>query len=587
MTGTAPGTAPRTGRRLFADLLRSRPAPLLGAAALATAAAALELAPYWLVYRIAQAATAPHPSATEMMALAALILGAAVARIVLFGAANILSHRLAYAAQKDLRVALIRALGRRPLGALEGRTGDLKKTLVDDVSGLEHLIAHTLPDAVAGLAAPLLAIALLLAVDWRMALASLALLPVAALAQRRAFSGMETVMAEWHAADAAANAALLSYVRGIATLRAFNRVASSLTALRQSVHALAALADRVTRRTAIPYALFFVALSTNLLVVLPLGLVLRATGTLDAATLVLFALLGAGLTAPLLRVMTAFGMMERQMQGAGRIAALLDAPAPPAPTTGRTPAGTAVELDAVSFAYGDGAPALHDVSFAAPAGGVTALVGPSGAGKSTLIRLVGRFADPASGAVRIGGVDLREMAPERLRDRVAIVFQDPYFFHGTIRENLAIASPGASVAAIDAVVAAVGLDDLAGRLPAGLDTPVADRAARLSGGERQRLAIARALLKDAPLLLLDEATAFADPESEERVQQAVARLTAGRTVLVIAHRLATVRDADRIVVLDRGRVDGVGRHDDLLAASPVYRRLWEMQERGRGWRLRV
>jgi len=581
---------PRAGRRLFADLLRSQPRLLLSAAALATLAAVAELAPYVLVYRMAGAVTAPDPDTGHLVWLAVLILAAAILRLLLFGGANILSHRMAFRIQKDLRIALVRALERQPLGQLEGRAGDLKKTLIDDVGGLEHLIAHTQPDAVAGLVLPLLVAVLLLAVDWRMALASLALLPVALAAQTRAFRGLEAIHARWHAADTAANASLLAYIRGIATLKAHNRVARSLGTLRTAVHALAGLADSITRRTAIPYALFFVTLSTNLLVVLPVGVVLHIAGILDVAAFVLFVVLGAGLTAPLLRVMFAFGALERQMQGAARVAALLDTPAlgsrQPASTPG-TQVGTDIGFEHVSFGYGDRSDVLHDVSFAIPAGSIAALVGPSGAGKSTLVRLVARFWDARDGAVRIGGIDVRDMAPESLRDQVAVVFQDPFFFNGTLRENLAIAARDATTATLMQATEAAGLAGLIAQLPQGLDTPIGDRGARLSGGERQRLAIARALLKNAPILLLDEATAFADPESERAVQQAIGRLTVGRTVLVVAHRLATVMQADTIAVLADGRLDGVGRHDVLLRDSPVYRRLWDAQTSSRDWALRT
>ena len=586
MTG-ATAASSRAGRDLLVGRLRSQPKSLLLAASLATAAAAVELLPYWLVYHMAIEVTAAEPRTDRLVLLASLILAATCGRLLLFGAANVVAHRLAFRLQKELRLALVRALERRPLGALEGRAGDLKKTLVDDVGGLEGLIAHTLPDAVAGLAVPLFAAGLLLAVDWRMALASLALLPVAFAAQSQAFRGLGALQAEWHAAETAANAGLLSYVRGLATLKAYNRVASSLGDLRRSVHALADLADGATRRTAIPYALFFVMLSTNLLAVLPVGLALHVMGGLETADLVLFVVLGAGLTAPLLRVLHAFGALEQQLQGAARIAAVLDALPLDMPAMPREPEGTDIRFAGVHFGYGDNNDVLHDLSYTVPDGGVTAIVGSSGAGKSTVVRLIARYWDVRAGAVCIGGVDVREIAPDRLRDLVAVVFQDPFFFHGTIRENMEIAAPDAPSAAMESAIEAAGLAGLIAALPQGLDTQIGDRATRLSGGERQRLAIARALLKDAPILLLDEATAFADPESELAVQQAVARLTAGRTVLIVAHRLATVMEADGIAVLEGGRLQAFGRHGDLLRRSAVYRRLWDGQSRSRDWRLRA
>lgn len=579
-------TSVRPGISLIFDLLRSQRWLLLLAASLATAAAIIELIPYWLIYRMAVEITAPAPELQLLIVLGVLILIVSITRVLVFGAANVASHAAAFRLQKDLRISLLRRLHRQPLGVIDGRTGDLKKTLVDDVGAIENLIAHTTPDAVAGLAMPVLAVVFLAFVDWRMTLASLALLPVAFIAQKRAFSGLGPIFARWHDAEGAANTGLLTYVRGIATLKAYHRTATSLAELRQSVHALGDLAAEVTRRTAIPYALMFVTLSSNLIIVLPVTIVLHTLGSLEASKLVLFALLGAGLTAPLLRGLHAFGVLQRQLQGAARIAEVLATSELARPRHPREPQGTDIIFDGVSFGYAGDRNVIHDLSFAIPQGRVTGLVGPSGAGKSTLMRLISRYWDIQIGSIRIGGADLREIEPERLRSLISVVFQDPFLFHGTLRENLEIAAPDATKSALTRAIDAAGLSATVAQLSHGLDTPIGDRGARLSGGERQRLAIARALLKDAPILLLDEATAFADPENELAIQEAIARLTAGRTVVVVAHRLVTVSRADQIAVLENGRLDGLGRHGNLIERSPVYRNLWQAQGRAAEWGLR-
>jgi ATP-binding cassette, subfamily B, bacterial IrtA/YbtP len=580
-------SASNTGARLIFALLKSQRRLLFLATTLAIFAAAAELAPYWLVYRMAvEVVSPPTPDTTQRLVLfAVLILAIAVVRLVLAGGAHIAAHAAAFQLQRDLRAALVRKLRHLPLGVVEGKTGAVKKTVIDDVAAIETLVAHAVPDAVTGVAVPLIGAAILFAVDWRMALASLALLPVAALAQRRLFRDIGPMFARWHAAENVANTSFLAYVQGIATLKAYNRAASSLSELRESVQSLARLAGDIARGTAVPHALFFVSLANNLLVVLPFGLVLHAHGSLDVPSFVLFAILGAGLTAPLLRLIFAFAALQRQTQGADRIADILHAPEQQEPARPLSPQRTDIAFGSVRFGY-DERDVIHDLSLTVPEARVTALVGPSGAGKSTLVRLIARFWNVRAGTVRIGGVDVREIAPERLHALVAVVFQDPFFFHGTVRENLVLAAPDAPASAMESAVAAAGLADLMARLPRGLDTPIGDRGSRLSGGERQRLAIARALLKDAPILLLDEATAFADPENELSIQQAIARLTAGRTVVVVAHRLATVVQADQIAVLVRGRLDAVGRHDDVLRTSGTYRRLWDAQQRARGWTLR-
>lgn len=576
----------RADLRLLASLLRGE-APLLARASLlAVAASALELLPYWLIYRMAMALTAPRASPVgSLAALAAALLLAAVARLAVFGAANVASHTAAFRVQARLRASLLRQLGRLPLARLQGRAGDLKKTLVDDINALEGLIGHTLPDAIAGLAVPLLATAWLFTLDWRMALASLALLPLALWAYRRSFHGLEPILRQWHTADAAANEALLAHVTGIATLKAHHRTATSMATLRQAVHALAVLAGSVTRRTAIPYALFFVALSTNLVVVLPAGILLAAQGSLEPSALLLFVTLGAGLTTPLLRVLGAFGALRKQMLGARRIAALRDSAVPaelPAPSR---PSHFDVRLDHVHAGPAGGPDTLHDLTLHIPSSGYTLIVGPSGAGKSSLLGLLYGATELRAGRLEIGGKPWSDVPDLTRAAWVSCVFQEVLVFAGTVRENLLIACPDASGDAVSQAVRAAGLDVLLARLPEGLDTPVAERGASLSGGERQRLALARALLADTPVLLLDEATSAADPATERDIQRTLRRLATRLTVIAVSHRLAQAPAADRIIVLDQGRIQDIGKHADLLDRCAVYQRLWHAQARSQAWTL--
>lgn len=576
----------RADLRLLSGLLR-RDAPLLALATLlAVIASLLELLPYWLIYGMALALAAPaDAAATTLAVLAGAILLAAVARLAVFGAANVASHAAAFRIQRRLRAGLLRQIGRQPLAASQGRAGELKKTLVDDVNGLEGLVGHTLPDAVAGLAAPLLASVWLFSLDWRMALASLALLPLACWAYRRSFHGLEQILTQWHGADTAANDALLAHITGIATLKAHDRTASSMATLSQAIHALAALAQSVTRRTATPYALFFVALSTNLVVVLPVGILLTAGGQLDPADLLPFVTLGAGLTAPLLRVLGAFGVLRKQMLGARRIAALLDAPAPRRPATPARPSRFDIRWQAASGGPPGGPQTLHDLTLHLPGAGYTLIAGPSGAGKSSLLGLLYGACELRAGQLEVGGLAWSEVPGATRAEWISCVFQDVLLFHGTLRDNLLIACPEASAAALARAIRTAGLDALLARLPQGLDTPVAERGASLSGGEKQRLALARAILADTPVLLLDEATSAADPATDRDIQQALRRLAAERNVIAVSHRLAHAPLADRVIVLDQGRIQGVGTHADLLAGCPLYRRLWQAQARGNAWTL--
>lgn len=566
-----------TGQRLIFDLLHDYRRLLVPACVLATSATLFELLSYWLLYLIAIDVMTPVPEPRTLIGLALLIVVAALLRFMLFGAAYVLSHRAAFRLQKDLRGNLVAGIARLPLGSVDHRVGELKKAVMDDVAGLEHLLAHAVPELVASITAPILGAALLLLVDWRMSLVSLALLPVGLYAQRRTFHIFGSIYQRFHRTEVAASTNLLTYLRGITTLRAYNRSATSLNELRTSVQALASIAGELSHAVAIPHALYYVALSTNLVIVVPVALLLHLHADLTAPQVILFALMGTGLTAPLLRVALAYGAFQKQMHGVERIAGIVHARGSSEPAAPAVPRHNGIDLHGVRFGYDDGDDVLRDVSLSIADGSVTALIGPSGSGKSTLVKLIARYWEPRDGAIRIGGVDVRNISRRELQDRIGIVFQDPYFFHGTLRENLALAAPNASDEEMRQALAAVALSDLLNELPQGLETLLGERASRLSGGERQRLAIARTLLKNPRILLLDEATAFADPCTELLVREAVSRLMHDRTVIVIAHRLSTIAQADRIVVMQQGRIAAAGRHDDLLQHSSFYRQLWHVQ----------
>jgi ATP-binding cassette subfamily B protein len=288
----------------------------------------------------------------------------------------------------------------------------------------------------------------------------------------------------------------------------------------------------------------------------------------------------------MMRLMFAWGNVDRIKAGNARIQAILAAPDLERDGGGAEPAHSGVAFREVGFRYDAAGPeVLRGVSFEARPGQVTALVGPSGAGKTTLVRLVPRLWEATGGTVELGGVDVRRLALDALLSRISMVFQEVFLFHGTVRENLRLARPQATDAEIDAACRAARAYDFIQALPGKYDTLLGERGARLSGGEKQRLSIARALLKDAPVLLLDEATAFADPENEARIQEALSELCVGRTVLVVAHRLSTIATADHIVVLEGGRVNDQGTHPELLARCALYQRLWRSHTEAQDWSL--
>jgi ATP-binding cassette subfamily B protein len=559
----------------------ARPHRLLFILSLAAAAlsAILALGPLVAVAAMVDAAVGGNATGWKMLTLALLALTATVAHLLLAVGATLGGHKIAFAIQRALRLQLLDRITRAPACRIEGRAGELKKIALADVDRLEAMLAHVLPDMASGLAAPVVGAVILAFIDWRLLAAALALLPLAFIAQVWTYRGRGDLFDSWNRTEAQANTAMLSYVRGIATLRAFNRQASTLANVRAAIHALRDLAVTITRKSRYSYSLFSSMLATNLLIILPVALLLHSRADIDIGDFVLAVTLGAGLVAPLGKVVFATMMAARTGIAISRIRSVLDLPTLPDHGTTPMPDGDIVRFDNVGFAYPGGDQVLRHIDLAIEPGTFTAVVGPSGAGKSTLARLLLRLEDPTEGRVTLGGIDMKELPLAGLRVRFASVFQDSILFHGTIAENVAMAAPAASEAKRLAAL------DQARAADIGAGVSIGDRGTCLSGGEKQRVALARALLKDAPILLLDEATSFIDAVSEAAIQETLAAARGERTIIVIAHRLKLVRHADRIIVLKDGGLEAIGTHDELLAGSPTYKALHAAQERASGWKL--
>jgi len=576
----------------FGSLLRLAAWPLGGAIVTAVGSAALSIAPLWFIYRIAVELFASRPNMSEVWRLAWWALGLLLLRWVLMVGSHVLAHVGAFTIQHRLRVGMARHLGKVPLSFFAGRgSGSLRRTLTDDVNGLEGFFAHLLPDVVAAGAVPLVACALLFAADWRLALAALAPLPFALLAQFWWMRGMGERMREWADLQKRISNQVGEYVRGVHVVKSFGLDARSFGELAVAVRGAVSWVEDYARSTSGGWVLFSALLTANLTVVAPLGAWFYMQGTLDLPTYVLFLLVGPSVLTPLLRLMFALSEQVQRVQAVERISAVLQTEPlhePDATATAQIPAAGApldIEFSDVSHRYGESGLAVNGVSFRARAGQLTALVGASGSGKSTLVRLVARLYEFESGSLRVGGVDVREWPLDALLTRLGIVFQEVFLFDGTVLENLAFARPEATSAQIEAAARAACAHEFISALPQGYHTPLGERGARLSGGERQRISIARAFLKDAPVLLLDEATASVDAESEAQIRCALDTLCRGRTVLIIAHRLHSVMHADQIVVMEAGRVAGCGKHADLLRECAAYQRLWRDHEAAREWAL--
>ncbi|UGQ11405.1 ABC transporter ATP-binding protein/permease [Yinghuangia sp. ASG 101] len=511
------------------------------------------------------------------VAVAALVL-----RTVTALAAETITHIADPIVQLSVRRRMAAQLGRVPLGWFDERnSGLVKKALGDDVRALHHLVGHTCLELTSVVVTPLVTLGYLLYVDWRLALIALVPTIVGIVRFSRTARTVRTQMAGFHSAVGTLVGSAVEYVDGIAVVKTFGqagrthaRFADSATAFLDSFWAWKRRTLGASAAAELAFAPF-----TTLLVALAGAAALVQAGWLAPMDAVPFVLLAPSIPGPFLAIAYAQGHLGLARLAADSISGVLSTPVLPEAEHPVVPQGSAVEFEQVRFAYDNDNDneVIGGVDLSLRPGTVTALVGPSGAGKSTLAALLARFWDPTGGRITIGGVDLRDIAADELYRHVGVVLQDVRLLRASVRDNIRLARPEAGADEVEAAARAAGIDERIRRLPDGYDT-VLGEAVALSGGEAQRLAIARTLLADTPVIVLDEATAYADPDSEAAVQDAISRLAVGRTLLVIAHRLHTIVGVDRIVVLDHGRIAQTGTHDRLIAEGGLYAELWDAHQ---------
>ena len=497
-------------------------------------------------------------------------------RVVLHAVSTSLSHKATFRVLAEIRKRCCDKLARLPLGSvLDIPSGSLKNTLVERVDSIETTLAHVVPEFTGNIFGPFCVLIYLFFIDWRMALISLISLPIGIVFGSCMWIGYEASWKRVIDKTKALNDTAVEYINGIEVIKVFGKVKSSYDRFVVAAKEGAACFIDWMRRANIFFTLTMVITPATLLFVLPAGGFFVKNGSLAATDFIQIIILSVGLISPLITAMSYTDDMAKVGVVIGEVSDILERKELSRPDKmTEEPEGNAIRLDGVRFAYRE-KEVLHGITLEIPDGSVCALVGPSGSGKSTIAKLIASLWDAGEGVITLGGVDIRKIPLEAYNRRIAFVSQDNYLFNESVRENIRIGKEGASDKEVEEAAKKSGCHEFIESLEHGYDTIVGDSGGHLSGGERQRIAIARAMLKDAPVVILDEATSYTDPENEAVIQSSVAKLVKGKTLLVIAHRLSTIKDSDKSFVIKDGTLDDEGTHRELLLRGGLYAKMWE------------
>lgn len=557
------------------------------ALALISISVPIGVVPYFLISSLIGGYINETAVMADVVRTSVLILLCFTVKYILYGEGLNLSHEGAFGTLYNMRVKLADNLMHQPLGEVaDGGTGKYKKSFVEEIGRIELMLAHMLPEGIPNLVMPFIVLAVIFVTDWRMGLLSLASLPFGIIGMGLMMKSGVKKMPLYYEAGARLNNAVVEYVSGMEVIKIFGQTTSSFKKYSDTVENYKVFTLDWFKESWRSMSLVYAGMPCTVLLTLPVGAIMYYNGNLDLNTWIFVLMLDLSMSGPLTRVINFFPMFPQVDYTVKQLEALYSTEDVHSGNVSEMPESFDVEFKNVTFAYKD-KNVLKNVSFKAEQGKKTALVGESGSGKSTAARLAVHYWDVSDGSITIGGRDIREYTFDTLMSMTAYVAQDNFLFKGTIADNLRMGKKDATMAEMIEAAKAVACHDFISKLPHGYDTEVGVHGGKLSGGERQRITIARAILKNAPIIILDEATAYTDAENEELITNALNELTKGRTVIMIAHRLGTIADADNIVVLDSGRVSANGTHDELMESSSIYRRLWQMSLEAGSWNIAV
>ena len=539
---------------------------------------AFSLAPYFVIVELVEGLMSDNRDFSFYLGKSLIMALLWTGRVLFHSLSTGRSHAATFAVLGEIRKRCTEKLSRMPLGAVqEQSSGALKSTIIERIDSMETTLAHIVPEFTANLLIPLCILLYIFSLDWRMGLAELLTLPIGLVSFAVMMGGSQKFYEHAVEATKILNNTSVEYIGGIQVIKVFGKTKSGYARFVRDAYEAANSYISWMQYYILPMTFSLAIMPATLLPVLPIGGLLARGGSLSSSHFVMIIILSVGLVTPLITLMSYGDDIQTMGTIMGEVRTLLEAPEMERPKEGDSPEKNDLALRDVRFSYKD-KEVLHGISMEIPAGSFVALVGPSGSGKSTIARLIASLWDVESGGIFLGGKDIREISQEIYAEKFAFVSQDNYLFNMSVRENIRLGNPLATDSEVEEVARKAGCHDFILSLEKGYDTMVGSSGGHLSGGERQRISIARAMLKAAPIVILDEATAYTDPENEALIQRSVSKLTEGKTLIVIAHRLSTIIDADKIFVIEDGRIHDSGTHEELLSRGGLYSAMWKAHE---------